>query len=294
VNRIDTSVDTTTLPRPVGAAVRRYLGLVDRLLPQRIVGFWVVGSTALGAWRPNRSDIDFVAALDRPLDATELRRLRVAFLLAGIRSGLPDLARGNLALPGVCNGVFVDRADLTEPVTAIVPVASHAGHDFHAGRGFDVNPVVWRTFADHGITVRGPRPSELGLQPEPGKIVEWNRANLEGYWRPQGERLVAGDEGYRLRLTPRWISAWCVTGAPRLHHTIATGGVISKEAAAEYARDTFGPEWHPLVDDAIAYRHGRPSPDPTRFSDRKVRGEATGRFVLTVVDDARSLPDRGC
>ena len=287
MSRIDADVDTTALPAPVGAAVRRYLGLADRALPGRIVGFWVVGSTALGAWRPNRSDIDFIATVDRPLDAAELRRLRATFLLAGVRSGLPSLLRGNLALPGVCNGVFVEAGDVTKPVTEIVPVASHAGHDFHAGRGFDVNPVVWRTFADHGITVRGPRPSELGLDTQPDRIVAWNRANLERYWKPQGERLVAGREGYRLRLTPRWVTAWCVTGAPRLHHTIVSGGdVISKEAAAEYARDAFGSEWGPLIDDAIAYRHGRPSPDPARFADRKVRGEATGRFVLAVVQDA--------
>ena len=43
--------------------VQRYLRLADRLLPGMITGFYVTGSVALGAYRPGRSDIDFVAVL---------------------------------------------------------------------------------------------------------------------------------------------------------------------------------------------------------------------------------------
>ena len=39
----------------------------------------------------------------------------------------------------------------------------------------------------------------------------------------------------RFALRPCYWTAWGVLGAPRLHCTIATGEVISKEAAGEYA-----------------------------------------------------------
>jgi hypothetical protein len=51
------------LPGGVGAPVGRYLRQVDMAIPGAIHGFYVVGSIALGAFRPGRSDVDFVAVL---------------------------------------------------------------------------------------------------------------------------------------------------------------------------------------------------------------------------------------
>jgi hypothetical protein len=81
-----------------------------------------------------------------------------------------------------------------------------------------------------------------------------------------------------------------VLGPPRLHHTIATGDVISKEAAGGYALDMFDRRWHPLVRDALAYwrREGRQvnlSPDERR--------DLTCDFVLEVIDSAEALGARG-
>lgn len=280
------------LPAAVERAVDRYLGLADRLLPGRVVGLHVVGSVSLGAYREARSDIDAVVVLDRRLDRTELRRLQAIIVGAGLRSGVPQLLRGRLSLPGVVNGSFVTTDDLAKPVTAIEPVASHAGHEISIGRAFDVNPVIWKTFAEHGITVRGDDVSTLDLDPEPEILVPWNRENLERYWKPWAEAAVAGrsrngNGGIRLALTPRWLAAWGVMGPARSHHTIATGDVISKEAAAEYARDTFGSEHHPVIDEAVAYWREEPSPDRSAFPTRRELLHAAGVLALEVVEDAR-------
>jgi hypothetical protein len=184
------------------------------------------------------------------------------------------------------NATFVAADDLSTPVTAIAPVASHVAHEFHAGAGFDVNPVGWTILARHGIAVRGPAPGDLPLDPEPAALAAWNRANLESYWRPWGEAMVARAEGRRRPLgRERGLTAWGVLGPPRLHHTIATGDVISKEAAGEYARATFDERWHPIVDEALAYWRVRPPADD-RFSDPAVRRRETGAFVLEVVASA--------
>jgi hypothetical protein len=78
-----------------------------------------------------------------------------------------------------------------------------------------------------------------------------------------------------------------VLGPPRLHHTIATGQVVSKEDAGEHARRTFDGRWHPLIDEALAYRLGRPA-DPA-FRDLRARAEATGAFALEVAEAAARL-----
>lgn len=265
------------LPEPVERAVGRYLRLADRLLPVRVVGCYVVGSVALGAWRRRRSDIDLIVVVDRRFDAAELRRLRAVQLTSGVRTAPPALARGDLTLPGTVNATYVAEDELTKPVSAIVPVANHVGHQLQAGRGFDVNPVQWKTLADHGVAVRGPAPSTLGLDPEPDTLVEWNGRNLEAYWRPLAERIAAGRVPLTYRYRPRWLTSWCVLGVPRLHATIATGDVISKEAAGEYALTAFDERWHPAIREGLAYWREEP---PIALDDRW--GETSG-FVLDVV-----------
>jgi hypothetical protein len=257
---------------PAEAAAARYLTTADRLLPRRVVGLYVVGSAALGAFRPGRSDVDLVAVLDGEID---LRRLRALHLLSATGELAQALAHRHGPSTGTCNVSFVRQADLTRPVTEITPVASHVGHVFTAGAAFDVNPVVWKVLRERGIPVRGPAPEHLGLDPQPEVLRAWNLANLESYWRPWAESTLRR----RASARPRWTVAWGALGPPRLHHTVATGGVLAKEEAGAYALDTFDRRWHPVIREAVAYRTGRPR-------DRSVPWRDAARFALEVVEDA--------
>jgi hypothetical protein len=55
----------------VERTVQRYLSQVDQFVPGVITGFYVVGSVALGAYREDRSDVDFVAVVGRELGPRE-------------------------------------------------------------------------------------------------------------------------------------------------------------------------------------------------------------------------------
>lgn len=269
--------ELAAMPRSAATAVTRYLRLADRLLPVRVVGVYVVGSVALGAYRRRRSDVDLIVVVDRRFAGADLRWLRAVQLASGLRTAPPALARGDVTLPGTVNATYVTEDDLAQPVSAIVPVANHVGHQLQAGRGFDVNPVQWRTLADHGVAVRGPAPSTLGLDPEPDTLAAWNHRNLLAYWKPLAERIAAGRVPLTSRYRPRWLTSWCVLGAPRLHATITTGDVISKEAAGEYSLETFDARWHPVIREGLAYWREEPAvPIDDRWAD-------TSGFVLDVV-----------
>jgi Nucleotidyltransferase domain len=257
---------------PAEGAAARYLQVADRLVPGRVVGLYVVGSAALGAFRPGRSDVDLVAVVDGEVD---LRRLRVLHLLSGTGELLQAVAHRQPPLTGTCNVAFVRHDDLTRPVTEIAPVASHVGHQFTPRAAFDVNPVVWKVLQERGITGRGPAPAELGLDPQPEILRAWNRTNLESYWRPWADRAL------RRRTNPRpgWTIAWGALGPPRLHHTVATGDVLAKEEAGTYALDTFAGRWHPVIRAGLAYRQHR-------ARDRSVPWRDAARFALAVVEDA--------
>jgi hypothetical protein len=252
-----------------------YLTLADRLVPGRVVGLYLVGSAALGGFRPGRSDIDFVAVVDGQLDARELRRLRYLHIVAG---------RGWSPTANTCNGVYVRRDDLPKPVSQIVPVASHAGRHFNVASGFDVNPVIWKELADHGVPIRGPAPESLGLQPEPDLLREWCLRNLSSYWRSWAQAVLEG-RPHSGRLRPRWATAWATLGPPRLHCTIATGEVITKEAAGEYALDVFDARWHPLIRAGLAYRRGGRGQGDSRPASRR----ELSAFVFEVIGSAYAL-----
>ncbi|SDD11200.1 aminoglycoside adenylyltransferase domain-containing protein [Actinokineospora iranica] len=280
------------VPAAVAQAVDRYLAVADRLLPGRITGFHLVGSVALGAWRPASSDIDFVAVTRDALGTGESRRLRLLHPIGNWTAVSRAVARRTPAIPGTVNGVFVAAGDLATPVTRIRPVAAHTGRRFHLGRAFDVNPVVWRILLDRGITVRGRVPGELGLDPEPAVLSRWNMDNLNGYWRSWAGRARARKRQpiARRRSVDDAVS-WGVLGSSRLHRTIATGEIVSKEDAGEYALDVFASRWRPLIRAALAYRRGEPAPTSPgqALSDPVSRLRLTGEFVEEVIADASRL-----
>jgi hypothetical protein len=174
-------------------------------------------------------------------------------------------------------------------VSEITSVASHTGHAFSIGKaGSDVSPVAWKVLAERGVAVRGADPAALSLDPQPALLRSWNVGNLHSYWAPWAMTAPKSPLPW-FGLRPRWSTAWGALGAPRLHHTIATGEVISKEAAGEYALDVFGARWHPLVAEALAY--WRMEPDRLHRSSAD-RARLTTEFVLEVVQAAGGLgPD---
>jgi hypothetical protein len=263
-----------------------YLRIADRLFGPRLVGFYVVGSAAYDEFRPNRSDLDFVAVLDgrQPGDCRVLRKAQVR---SALQTAPRALRHGSIGT-GTCNGVYVCAGDLTRPVTEIEPIGSHVGISLHCGDGFDVNPVQWKTFAERGVALRGPEPSTLGLDPQPELLRQWNLDNLNSYWKRVATGTAAGRRGLHSPIhSARWVTSWTVLGPVRLHHTIATGAIVSKEKAAAYAVDTFDGEWHSLIRDAVGFVRGEPA-DPT-FKNRRFRLRRTGEFALHVIEAANSL-----
>lgn len=224
----------TPPPDSIDRAVTSYLAASDRLLPGAITDLAVTGSTALGAYRDGASDIDLVAVLgDKWRERRDLLlRLRLLHLAQGPRI-LGRLVRG-LGLSATCNVSFIWASELTLPVSQIRPVASHVGELFQPQRAFDVNPVVWQELVTGGIAVRGRDVAEWGLDPEPDRLKPWVRKNLQFYWTSLADKSEHGRLPFRASRVE-----WCLLGPARMHATLSTGDIISKDAAGEYALDAF-------------------------------------------------------
>lgn len=249
----------TPLPDEVAHAVGTYLRAADRVLPGGIVAAAVGGSIALGAHRPGASDVDLVALLDDDLRGRRdlLRRLRALHV-----SQLPRLlgraARGH-GFSACCNTAFVWESDVSLPVSRIEPVASHTGELFDARGAFDVNPVTWHELDRGGIPVRGGDVATWNLDPEPSALRDWTRQNLRDYWVPLGTRVATG----KGPLSASRVE-WCLLGPARMHATITSGEVISKDDAGRHALETF-PEHAPILRVALArLRRTALPPNPPR------------------------------
>ncbi len=226
------------------------LRLLDWSLPGRCVGLYGVGSLAVGDFDLGRSDLDFIAVLDRGLSSRELLRLRLIHALSGAQSVVSVLRQRRSVLAQTRNGGFVTVADLARGVEEIKPIASFNGVRFMIGSAFDVNPVMWKVLGERGVALRGADLLSCVVRPSRDVLRAWNLENLNSYWQGFADECIA------LTLPPSPLSAWIawgVLGAPRLHCTIATGEVISKRAAGIYAKATFDAQWHPLIDMALSH-----------------------------------------
>lgn len=269
--------------------IDRYLRDADAKLPGRVVAFHLVGSIALRAYRPGRSDVDFVAVLDGTIDAAVLRRLRALHRIGGLRTAATNVRRGRPVASGTLNGVFVRAADVAVPVSRLPAIAHQVGPTFALGAGrTSVSPVEWKVLVEHGVTLRGGPAASAGFEPEPDALRPWNLANLEAYWRPWAAATRAHAGHRRARRRPEARTSWGVLGVARLHHTIANGEIASKEHAGRYALETFDAAWQDLVADALAWRTARHPVDTLGCSGRE-RAERTASFVDHVIDDARRV-----
>ncbi|HEX6684767.1 MAG TPA: nucleotidyltransferase domain-containing protein [Candidatus Limnocylindrales bacterium] len=205
----------------------RYLERVDAERPGLIEMLYVVGSIALGAWQPGRSDIDTIIVTSRALDESDLEVVKAAHMGFDGRS-LP---------PGRCTTRSRRRSS----------TASSA-------------PVVWLVLARHGITVRGPAVAEHGITVDAEALRSYNLDNLRGYWQPLANQIRKECENVQdpqSTPVPGEHVAWMMLGPPRLHHTLATGAILSKAGSAGYLREVM-PEFADLADRAVRWRAGEP------------------------------------
>jgi hypothetical protein len=274
-----------------------YLQAVDDEAPGLVEGFYLTGSAALGDFRPHTSDIDFIAVTSQSPDASA----RAAFGRAHTR-----LARRH-SRPFL-DGRYVTWNDLARDPRQVGPGPYSYEGRFHASGRSDCDPVTWHTLASHGLRCRGPERADLEIWTDPAALRSWTLDNFDGYWRPLLRRARRVTDRWSLTALTSYGAVWMVLGVCRLHYTLATGKIASKEEAGCYGIQEFPDRWHRVLTEALRIRRAdRARPDVTSafaemIQDLRIHPAADGgslyatpiarrrdvlAFAEMVIDDAR-------
>jgi hypothetical protein len=242
-----------------------YLDAIDRALPEFVARLYVVGSLALGAWQPGRSDVDIVIFTSRVPTESDLVALRAV----------------HSAMPGkpYLDGVYLSPGDHWPADGRVAPFVMEGRFHTDCPCGA-LSPVLWLTMRRYGIPVRGPAVSDLDVQVDLDALRLYNLDNLRTYWQAQadGIRRHVADLEPAAAVDAEY-ATWVLLGPARLHYTLAHADIISKSDAGKYVKAHF-PEYASLAERATRWRTG----EPINFTARDLGAAAS--LTDLIADDA--------
>jgi hypothetical protein len=262
---------------------------VRQRLGDNFIGAYLQGSFAVGD-ADEVSDCDFVIVIRRDLEAGEIvalnalheqihalpilpwrHRLEGCYAPADILRHLTSEPRDP---PGEPRGEGWTDPGLSGSPPRVYPFVylDHGAHTLVRSEHDNSEVVRW-SLREKGVVLDGPDPRELIDPVSPAAL----RAEVRG---AIDRAMAAGLEPmHMLAWQAFWVGLFC-----RTLHTLATGQVGSKRAAAAWAIVNLDPEWRDLIERAQAARDGdrdaaMAPPDPAEV-------ERTRAFAAYAVDFA--------
>ncbi|AIE81454.1 nucleotidyltransferase domain protein [Bacillus cereus] len=149
------------LPKEVEQLMEQYIvGLKEIFLDEKIVGVYIYGSIALGAFHAETSDVDFVTVISDPVNEAEKQQL------VELHKKLSGSTLGKRM-----DGMYIPLADLgkyNDEMNEYVYCADGKANIGH----WDINAVTWWTLKNQGITVIGKAKEDLSFQ------IRWDDHHL--------------------------------------------------------------------------------------------------------------------
>jgi hypothetical protein len=220
----------------VNAIIEDLHAALQAILDTQWVGMYLLGSLALGDFRPEASDIDYLVVTDSRLSPELVTRL--ADLHSSLSAGPSRWGRE-------LEGSYIprkavrrqDSADTRHPRIERYEALSIQQHD----TDWVINRFVLR---EHGVTLSGPPPHSLIDLIRPDDL---RRAVLDllWWWELQlTETHRVEQSGYQ---------AYAVLSMCRILYTLQHGTVVTKPVAAQWASDVLDNQWVPLIERALTW-----------------------------------------
>jgi hypothetical protein len=228
----------TRVPDLIRPLLQEYIHLLETKLPGLVSGLYLHGSTALGAFNAEHSDIDFVALLTRQCSDNDVERLEEI-----------HQAITTTYLRWKLEGSYLQWHDLGQLEEKVKPHPIYHDGELQRMGHFDVNWITWWVLKNRGIALIGYEPSELNFAVDWQRLITDMKQNLNTYWvgftmKPQRIAWLFSDYGIQ----------WTVLGVLRQYYSFMEQDITSKMGTGEYALTHLPTKWHRLIREAIQLR----------------------------------------
>jgi hypothetical protein len=214
-----------------------YLDTIQAKLPGLMIGCYLHGSLALGAFNEHFSDIDFITVMSRRCTESDIQRLADVHRMIAAKYPRWQL-----------QGSYLQPDDLGKTEAAIEPAPYYSDGVLHPAGHHDLNEVTWWLLKNRGITLFGAE--NLNYTVDWSVLIEKMRENLNTYWvrfiqSPTRIAWLFSDDGIQ----------WAVLGVLRQFYTFNEGDITSKVGAGEYGLVQLPHRWHRLIQEALNIRN---------------------------------------
>ncbi|PEJ94054.1 nucleotidyltransferase domain-containing protein [Bacillus toyonensis] len=253
------------LPAEVKQLMEQYIvGLKEMFLDGKIVGVYVYGSIALGAFHIETSDVDFVAVLNDSVNEAEKQQI------VELHKKMSESTLGKRM-----DGMYIPLADLGKYNHEINEYVYCADGKANIGH-WDINAVTWWTLKNQGITVIGKEVEDLPLQIKWDDVVNTMQYNVEQYWSEKAKQPY-------LFFIEEWVESAVVTMG-RILYTLDHKTIVSKDRGLQYLLERSAKEWEPLLKEVERMRY-----DPKEKKKLSIwrRADMTKRYLLSLIEECR-------
>jgi hypothetical protein len=252
------------IPPAVQQVLDEYIALVHEALPDLLVGLYLHGSLALGAFDPRLSDIDFISITSRHCSAADIDSLRA--IHDTLRRRYPQM---------LLEGSYLQWNDLGCFDDTIPPRPYIHDGTMQASGHFDINAVTWWVLKYRGIAVVGPPADQLDYDVDWDDLIAKMHHNMKTYWagftrNPRRMAWLLADDGIQ----------WVVLGVLRQFYTFRERSITSKTGAGLYGLQHTPQRWHRLIKEALDIRAGATG---SSYRSRLVRARDAYRFLQTII-----------
>lgn len=248
------------MPELVQDVLDLYRSLVEDRLPERVIGFYLYGSLALGSYDHGFSDVDFIAVLNRRISEAECEALGSIHAVVAAKFEKPILM-----------GSYLQLEDLGRLENDMQPSPFYYEGRFQNSGHCDINLVTWWVLKHKGVAVWGRPAQDLPFEVDWDVLIARMAENLHSYWGS----LIARIKKDPASLDDDWVS-WSVLGILRLLYSFRESDIMSKIGAGEYALSVMSENRHRILNESIRIRQGK---NESLYDTLEKRAEDTLRFM---------------
>lgn len=212
------------------------LAEMQDVLGAALIGLYVDGSLALGGFDPASSDVDFIAAIARPLTPPQFDAL------AAMHRRLRDSGR---PLATELEGSYIPLAALRrhDPADAVFANLERGPDEALKYKEHHSDWVIHRAIVrEHGAALFGPPPATLIDPVSAGDVRRATAGVLRSWWAtPEAAAYVRA-------APPSALAVYVVPTMCRALYALKHGRVLSKPDAARWALATLDGRWRALVE----------------------------------------------